>query len=131
AFIVSRLMHTRVTDTSFGLRAKRAGIPAALTLEQPQYQSSELLISVLAAGHRVAEVPMTIRQRGGGQTKKGGNLVYGFRYARVVLRTWWRERRRAAQPDAVAGTAVAVEQERFAENTQPSKSTNLITKTRP
>lgn len=131
AFVVSRLMHTRVTDTSFGLRAMRAGIPAALTLEQPQYQSSELLISVLAAGHRVAEVPMTIRQRGGGQTKKGGNLVYGFRYARVVLRTWWRERRRAAQPDSVAGTAAAVEQERFAENTQPSKSTNLITKTRP
>ncbi|HEU5429253.1 MAG TPA: glycosyltransferase [Actinocrinis sp.] len=132
ALIVSGLMRTRVTDTSFGFRAMRAGIPAALTLEQPQYQSSELLISILAAGHRVAEVPMTIRQRGGGQTKKGGNLVYGFRYARVVLRTWWRERRRAVQPDSVTGTAApAPAQERLAENTQPSKSTNLITKTSP
>lgn len=125
AFIVSALMRTRVTDTSFGLRAMRADVPAAVTLRQPQYQSSELLISVLAAGYRVAEVPMTIRRRGGGQTKKGGNLVYGFRYARVVLRTWWRERRHAVrQPDS-AGT------ERFDENTQPSNSANLITNTKP
>ncbi|MBS2965416.1 glycosyltransferase family 2 protein [Actinocrinis puniceicyclus] len=128
AFVVSRLMHTRVTDTSFGFRAMRAEVPASLTLEQPQYQSSELLISVLAAGYRVAEVPMTIRQREAGQTKKGGNLVYGFRYARVVLRTWWRERRRAGQPPSAV--AVAGE-ERLAENTQPSKSTNLITNTNP
>jgi hypothetical protein len=142
AFIVSRLMYTRITDTSFGFRAMRAEIPAELALEQPQYQSSELLISVLAAGYRVAEVPMTIRQRGGGQTKKGGNLVYGSRYARVVLRTWWRERghwlvgrRPAAQPDSVAGTAVGTAavpaQERLAEKTQLSKSTNLMTNTRP
>lgn len=138
ARIVSVLMRTRVTDTSFGLRAMRAEVPVSLTLAQPQYQSSELLIGVLAGGHRVAEVPMTIRQRGGGRTKKGNNLVYGTRYARVVFGTWWRERRRrnarrpvpasgdSAQPDS---TAAAVAAERLAENTQPSNSANLTTKT--
>jgi hypothetical protein len=25
-------------------------------------------------------------------SKKGGNLFYGFRYARVIAKTWWRER---------------------------------------
>lgn len=115
AFLVSVLMRTRVTDTSFGLRGMRAEVPVSVTLAQPQYQSSELLIGVLARGYRVAEVPMTIRMRGGGETKKGGNLVYGARYARVVFGTWLRERRSAVRPA----------------NTQRSKSANLATKTNP
>jgi glycosyltransferase involved in cell wall biosynthesis len=104
AGIVSFLMRTKVTDTSFGLRAMRADVPVSLTMEQPQYQSSELLIGVISHGYRVAELPMTIAARGAGETKKGNNLVYGSRYARVVFGTWWRElrqgpARRAAQAD--------------------------------
>ena len=93
AGIVSFLMRTKVTDTSFGLRAMRADVPVSLTMEQPQYQSSELLIGVLSHGYQVVELPMTIAARGAGETKKGNNLVYGSRYARVVFRTWWRELR--------------------------------------
>jgi len=70
----------------------RAEVTAAVTLEQPQYQSSELLISTLANGFRVLELPMVMRVRANGRSKKGNNLVYGSRYTRVVLRTWWRER---------------------------------------
>ena len=95
AAIVSFLMRTKVTDTSFGLRAMRADVPVSLTLAQPQYQSSELLIGILAHGYKVVEVPMTINARGAGETKKGNNLVYGARYARVVFSTWARERRRS------------------------------------
>ena len=94
AAIVSVLMRTRVTDTSFGFRAMNADVPVSLTLAQPQYQSSELLIGVMAHGYRVAELPMTIAVRNAGTTKKGNNLVYGSRYARVVFGTWWREYRR-------------------------------------
>jgi Glycosyl transferase family 2 len=94
AGIVSFLMRTKVTDTSFGLRAMRADVPVSLTMEQPQYQSSELLIGVISHGYRVAELPMTIAARGAGETKKGNNLVYGLRYARVVFGTWWRELRK-------------------------------------
>jgi glycosyltransferase involved in cell wall biosynthesis len=94
-WLVSALVGRRVTDTSFGLRAMRAEVTAAVTLDQPQYQSSELLISVLARGFRVLEVPATMHVRGAGASKKGTNLVYGSRYARVVLGTWWRERRAA------------------------------------
>lgn len=111
AALVSLLMRKRITDTSFGLRAMRAGVPTKLTLEQPQYQSSELLIGVMAKGYRVAEIPATIAARGAGKTKKGNNLLYGTRYARVVLGTWWRERR---EP-----------------KTTVSKSTNFVTNTTP
>ena len=75
----------------------RAEILGQVTLTQPQYQSSELLIGVLAKGYRVVEVPMTMRRRTEGRSKKGGNLVYGARYARVVLGTWWRERASASE----------------------------------
>ncbi len=91
AWIVSALIGQKVTDTSFGLRAMRADVTGAVTLNQPQYQSSELLIGVHAHGYRIAEVPATMHLRGAGTTKKGGNLVYGMRYARVVFGTWWRE----------------------------------------
>ena len=111
AAVVSLLMHRRVTDTSFGLRAMHAKAAVSVNLQQPQYQSSELLISIMAQGFRVAEVPMTIAARGAGRTKKGNNLVYGLRYARVVLGTWRRERRSA--------------------KTQRSKSTNLAMNTTP
>jgi glycosyltransferase involved in cell wall biosynthesis len=92
ALLVSVLTRTRVTDTSFGFRAMRADLTAQVTLRQPQYQSSELLIGVLSHGYRVVELPMTMKVRGVGKSKKGNNFVYGLRYARVVFSTWFRER---------------------------------------
>jgi hypothetical protein len=93
AWLVSVLGGHRVTDTSFGFRAMRAEVTGQVTLDQPQYQSAELLVGVLSQGYRVVERPMTMRRRGGGQSKKGNNLVYGWRYTRVVFATWWRERK--------------------------------------
>ncbi|WP_283134073.1 glycosyltransferase family 2 protein [Rhizohabitans arisaemae] len=92
AAIVSLLTRRRITDTSFGLRAMRAEVTGSVELRQPQYQSSELLIGVISRGYRVVEVPATMRIRSAGRSKKGNNLVYGYRYARVVMATWWRER---------------------------------------
>jgi hypothetical protein len=91
AWLVSVLVGQHLTDTSFGLRAMRAEVTAEVTLNQPQYQSSELLIGVISHGFRVIEVPATMHARSAGSSKKGGNLAYGARYARVVLGTWWRE----------------------------------------
>jgi glycosyltransferase involved in cell wall biosynthesis len=106
AFLVSLLTGQRITDTTFGLRAMRAEVTGAVQLEQPQYQASELLIGVIAHGYRVLEVPATIHRRRVGESKKGqnpfyglhlpvvNNIFYGLRFTRVVLGTWWRERRR-------------------------------------
>ncbi|CAA9359952.1 MAG: Glycosyltransferase [uncultured Nocardioidaceae bacterium] len=91
AGLVSALVGQRLTDTSFGLRAMRAEVTAAVTLDQVQYQSSELLIGAFSHGFRVLEVPGTMHLRSAGASKKGRNLVYGRRYAGVVLGTWWRE----------------------------------------
>jgi len=93
AWLVRRLTGVRVTDTSTGLRAMRSEVTATVRQEQVQYQTSELLIGAICQGYRVAERPIVHHKRTAGVSKKGRNLLYGFRYARVVVGTWWRERR--------------------------------------
>ncbi len=93
AQLATLLSGRRITDTSFGLRAMSAEMTESVTLREPQYQSAELLMGSLARGFRFFEVPMTIRQRSHGTTKKGTWVVYGTRYARVLVGTWLRERR--------------------------------------
>jgi len=97
ARLISSLTGTRVTDTSSGLRVMRAELTGAVRQVQPQYQTSELLIGALLMGYRVAEVPTVMRARMAGQSRKGRNLAYGVRYARVIVRTWLRERRAAGR----------------------------------
>jgi glycosyltransferase involved in cell wall biosynthesis len=106
---LSVLTGQKISDTTFGLRAMRAAVTGAVSLEQPQYQSSELLIGVITHGYKVVEVPATIHRRRVGESKKGNNplyhlhipglnnLFYGIRFARVIYGTWWRERQRVGQ----------------------------------
>ena len=62
--LISLLVRQRITDPACGLRAMRSEVTAAVTLEQPQYQASELMISAALHGFRLAEVPTTMRDRG-------------------------------------------------------------------
>ena len=93
--LVRLLTGSEVTDTSSGFRAMRAEVTETVRQEQVQYQTSELLIGALAHGYRVVERPITMRKRMAGKSKKGHNVLYGMRYARVIVTTWARERRRA------------------------------------
>jgi glycosyltransferase involved in cell wall biosynthesis len=86
AALVRMLTKTQVTDTS------------TVRQEQVQYQTSELLIGAIYQGYRIAERPIVQHKRVAGESKKGNDLLYGLRYARVVVRTWWRERRAAGRP---------------------------------
>ena len=95
--LFSLIVRHRITDPACGLRAMRPEVTASVTLEQPQYQASELMISAALNGFRLVEVPTTMRDRGShaGHTKKDGNLRYGLRFARAALHTWRRDRKAA------------------------------------
>lgn len=93
AKLASALTGTKVTDTSSGLRLMRVEVPETVRQTQAQYQTSELLIGAIMSGWRVAEVPTVMRPRLSGESRKGQNLFYGSRYARVLIGTWWRESR--------------------------------------
>ena len=99
AMLARLLTGVQVTDTSSGVRALKAEVTATVRQEEPQYQASELLVGAICQGYRIVERPVVMRKRIAGESKKGHNVLYGLRYARVMLRTWWRERgtkRRAA-----------------------------------
>jgi glycosyltransferase involved in cell wall biosynthesis len=104
--LISVLVRHRITDPACGLRAMRSELTAAVVLEQPQYQASELMISAALHGFRLAEVPTTMRDRGNHATttKKGGNLGYGVRFARAAVHTWWRDRTAARKRERPANT---------------------------
>jgi glycosyltransferase involved in cell wall biosynthesis len=99
--LISVLVRHRITDPACGLRAMRSELTAAVVLEQPQYQASELMISAALHGFRLAEVPTTMRDREdhATTTKKGGNFGYGVRFARAAVHTWWRDRTAARRRD--------------------------------
>lgn len=105
ATVVSWLTRTHLTDTSSGLRLMRAGLTGTVTQTQPQYQTSELLIGALLQGYRVAEVPTVMRRRLSGTSRKGHNVAYGLRYARVIAHTFVRERRASRSMPAVRPAA--------------------------
>ena len=86
---------TKLTDTSNGYRALRVTMldDVAHRLTQPQYQTAELLIIAMKRGWRVTERPTLWLPRASGTTKKGKNWLFGIRYGRVVIETWWKVRK--------------------------------------
>lgn len=91
--ILSALTGTQITDPANGFRAFRPDVPLTVGLRQAQYQTAELIVGALAAGFSVVEVPVTVRPRLAGESKKGHNLLYGYRFAGVVVASWWSARK--------------------------------------
>jgi glycosyltransferase involved in cell wall biosynthesis len=98
ARLISFLTRTTVTDPSNGFRAFTPEVPRRVPLRQAQYQAAELLIGAIGAGFRVTEVAVVVRARTAGGSKKGTNLLYGIRFGRVVVATWWGSRRAPSRP---------------------------------
>ena len=94
SWVLSAMGHTKLTDTSNGYRALRVAMldDIAYRLQQTQYQTAELLIFAMKRGWRVTERPTVWHPRASGTTKKGKNWLFGVRYGRVVLESWWRAR---------------------------------------
>jgi glycosyltransferase involved in cell wall biosynthesis len=94
SYVLSAIGHTKLTDTSNGYRAMRVSMldDIAYRLRQTQYHTSEFLIFAMKRGWRVTERPTVWYPRASGESKKGKNWLYGFRYGRVIAESWWRSR---------------------------------------
>jgi hypothetical protein len=88
--IVNFLGGTDLTDVSNGYRAIRASRLPELEFTEEQFHNPELLLGARRAGLRIVEVPVTIRRRQSGKSKKGGTIRYGWGFLRVVVRSWFR-----------------------------------------
>jgi glycosyl transferase family 2/uncharacterized protein DUF2304 len=88
--LINVLGGTTVSDVANGYRSIRASRLAEIVFTEDQFHNPELLMGAARAGLRIAEVPITIRRRTAGVSKKGGTLRYGVGFLRVIVRTWLR-----------------------------------------
>jgi hypothetical protein len=90
AAIISSLLGKRITDPSSGFRAFKMEKIKTIDLYEDQYHTSEMIIEAIKKGLRVKEVPITILKRKFGKSKKGKDLIYGYHFAKIIVKTWWR-----------------------------------------
>ncbi len=88
--MASILLQKRVTDVASPFRAFRASAVPRLELHQDQFQASELLIEAIRKGLRFVEIPITMRRRKSGKSKKPGLPTYGLGVAKSIIQTWLR-----------------------------------------
>lgn len=88
--IINLLAGTNITDCSNGFRAFRVSELERVLLVQDQFHTAELIIDAARKGIRIAEVPITVKRRLSGQSKKGRNISYGLNFARSIIKSWWR-----------------------------------------
>jgi GT2 family glycosyltransferase len=89
-WLISLLAFQHVTDCSNAFRAIRAQDYLRLDLRQAQYHTSEMLLEAIKKGLRVIEVPITIKTRLSGESKKGPSWKYSWGFFRAMLSTWLR-----------------------------------------
>ncbi|MDY7038833.1 MAG: DUF2304 family protein [Thermodesulfobacteriota bacterium] len=84
------LIGKKITDPSSGFRAFKMNCLNEIGLYEDQYHTSELIISAVKSGRKIGEVPVTMRRRRHGKSKKGKDWAYGINFAKTIVRTWWR-----------------------------------------
>ena len=92
AWTINAIARQKLTDSSNGYRAFRVGVLDDIVphLVQDQYQTAEVVITAASRHWRITESPTVWHPRASGTSKKGGNLFFGFQYARVIATTWLR-----------------------------------------
>ncbi|MBA3430099.1 MAG: glycosyltransferase family 2 protein [Actinobacteria bacterium] len=90
ARLLTLLGRTKITDPSTGYRALSAPALRRLRLEQDQFYVSEMILEAARRGLRVVEVPITLRRRASGDSKKPASLPYALGFSKAIVRTWFR-----------------------------------------
>jgi len=92
AWMINAIGRQQLTDSSNGYRAFRIDVLNDIVphLVQDQYQTAEVVLTASSRGWRITQQPTMWHPRASGSSKKGGNLVFGLSYARVIGTTWAR-----------------------------------------
>jgi hypothetical protein len=90
ARLLTTLGRTRITDPSTGYRAMTAETLRRLDLRQDQFYVSEVILDAARKGLSVVEVPITLRRRASGTTKKPTTFRYAWGFSKAIVRTWLR-----------------------------------------
>jgi glycosyltransferase involved in cell wall biosynthesis len=92
--LINLLARTRITDCTNGYRAIRVTDLARMRLVEDRFSASEIIVEAATAGLRMREVPVHIRSRHAGTSRKPGGVRYPLGYLAVILRSVVRARLR-------------------------------------
>ena len=127
--LLTALSRTSISDPSNGYRAVTAETLRQLDLRQDQFYVSEMILEAARRGLVVAEVPITLRRRVSGITKKPTTMRYAWGFTKAIARTWLRQppgkRQAPVSPRWVsnsAGLGLKVEAEKPEPDTRSSSS---------
>jgi glycosyltransferase involved in cell wall biosynthesis len=101
--LINVLAGIRITDCTNGFRAIRASGLRRMRLVEDRFSASEIIIEAAARGLRILEVPVHIRSRGAGVSKKPGGLRYPLGYLGAIVRSWTRATLRRYPPGGRRG----------------------------
>jgi GT2 family glycosyltransferase len=114
--LLTALSRTKITDPSNGYRAVTADALMRLDLRQDQFYVSEMILEAARAGVRVVEVPITVRKRASGTTKKPTTFRYAWGFSKAIVRTWLRHppggKPLAPKPKWISNSGVAIVREK-------------------
>lgn len=88
--LIRVLTRAEITDCTNGFRALDAAALARLELVEDRFSASEILIQAAGHGLRIVEVPVHIRSREVGESKKPRGLGYAWGYLGAIVRSWVR-----------------------------------------
>ena len=91
--LIAVLSHTPITDCTNGFRAVDGPSLARLQLVEDRFSAPEILIQAAGQGLRIREVPVHIRSREVGESKKPRGLGYPLGFLGAIVRSWLRARR--------------------------------------
>jgi glycosyltransferase involved in cell wall biosynthesis len=90
--VIRLLTGTRITDCTNGYRAIDGAALPRLRLVEDRFSAPEILIQAAGQGLRIREVPVHIRTREVGTSKKPRGLGYASGFLGAIVRSWARAR---------------------------------------
>lgn len=88
--IVNLATGLKLTDCSNGFKAFDVNKISKLNLREEQFQSTEVILEAAKKGLKIVEVPITVKERKYGASKKGPDLMYGLFFTKTLIKSWWR-----------------------------------------
>lgn len=88
--VINLLGRVEITDCTNGYRAIRGDRLAQLRLEEDRFSAPEIIMESARHGLRMKEVPVHIRTRSHGDSKKPRRLGYPIGFLRTIFRVWLR-----------------------------------------
>ena len=88
--VINSLGGTDITDCTNGFRAIKAEKLALMDLREDVFNGPEIIMEAAMKGLRMVEVPVHIRTRTHGESKKPPRLGYPLGFLGTILRVWLR-----------------------------------------